>query len=1032
MIEVHLLASIIIVLNITKLSFVIKCYFIAKYNCINIGEILMRLFHQYQKIEPLKIFNNSFNLMVLAIVMSDNNWLSLIFDKFAKSHHYKNETTMNVMISDLNNQDNGYEHFVGEEALKLYDTKFGNKFGMDVNDNIDDKLFRVHLFTRHEKQQKTQSYYTIIDINTSYLADIVTKKLEIPNKGLLLSLCNFHTVYTMVHKNDEYIIGGIALHKEKIIGTNISNVIKKVMNNSPSIDKDMIDQPEFMNLQLYNYQKRTIQWLINREKNPKKIVYSIGDSLQLGDVYYSSEEQQIFSNDKKKSLIFSGGGLVDEVGLGKTVQIITASLLNTPRNVDFITNDKFNSKATLVLCPNHLCGQWKREISSYLKKNHSFKIISILTKPHFEKYTYLDLMSVDIIIVSFTFFNNKAFTDKWVTKFGMGNTYHRNPTFKHAIAQKTFSDMSTDLTADPFNSMEKKCPLFMLINWNRVIVDEFHEIYSNDVYSYMRNILPHIQANYRWSVTGTPFINNDSLFNVVNFLSGFKCNDGQHILSNPNIVDYLCTGCFRRNTKQNVQDEYKLPPMDEEMIWLKFSQTERMLYNAFISNPNNDKFDVYLRKLCCHPGIADEIKAKVANCKTLKDIEKIMVKHYKDAVDVQSVRINKVKRRIKKTNKLINKAIEKHQKNEEDDDDDIYADSDDEEDGVDSDEFDPYLYDDTIEPETENEMNNALDLEFKKDTKYVTLLRERLENNYKSLQNEQNVYNGKLTTYNFFNNVINKLKYIENIDDDDSNDNNRETAADTDEEEYTDEEEEEEEEICGICMCEIEEGNVGVTICGHIYCHDCLTQWIETRSSCPLCNKILKGGDMFKLSYEKKKKIITAEEKQKHDLIQEVGTKIANLIVLLKDRDQHTIIFSQWDDMLHKVGKALSENGIKNVFCQGNVYQKDKAMREFNTDDKIKVIMLSSESAASGANLTKASQVILIDPVYGTREYRKDVEHQATGRAHRLGQKNRLKVIRFLVRDTIEEEIHTKNAAEDKLHVDMFKGKEKEIEIIDK
>ena len=62
--------------------------------------------------------------------MSDNNWLSLIFDKFAKSHHYKNETTMNVMISDLNNQDNGYEHFVGEEALKLYDTKFGNKFGI--------------------------------------------------------------------------------------------------------------------------------------------------------------------------------------------------------------------------------------------------------------------------------------------------------------------------------------------------------------------------------------------------------------------------------------------------------------------------------------------------------------------------------------------------------------------------------------------------------------------------------------------------------------------------------------------------------------------------------------------------------------------------------------------------------------------------------------------------------------------------------------------------------------------------------------
>jgi SNF2 family DNA or RNA helicase len=77
--------------------------------------------------------------------------------------------------------------------------------------------------------------------------------------------------------------------------------------------------------------------------------------------------------------------------------------------------------------------------------------------------------------------------------------------------------------------------------------------------------------------------------------------------------------------------------------------------------------------------------------------------------------------------------------------------------------------------------------------------------------------------------------------------------------------------------------------------------------------------------------------------------------------------------------------GIKTAYCKGNVWQRDKAIRLFNIDDSYKVIMLSSESAASGTNLTKAQQVILLDPVSGSYEYRRNTEWQAIGRAHRMG-----------------------------------------------
>jgi SNF2 family DNA or RNA helicase len=133
----------------------------------------------------------------------------------------------------------------------------------------------------------------------------------------------------------------------------------------------------------------------------------------------------------------------------------------------------------------------------------------------------------------------------------------------------------------------------------------------------------------------------------------------------------------------------------------------------------------------------------------------------------------------------------------------------------------------------------------------------------------------------------------------------------------------------------------------------------------------------------------------------------------LRETNEHAIIFSQWDDLLKRVGRILNENGVKNVFCKGNCYQRDKAIREFNDDDKVKVIMLSSESAASGTNLTKATQVILLDPIYGNYKYRKGQERQAIGRAHRLGQKNTIKIVRLIIKDSVEEEIYDLNNAED-------------------
>ena len=70
------------------------------------------------------------------------------------------------------------------------------------------------------------------------------------------------------------------------------------------------------------------------------------------------------------------------------------------------------------------------------------------------------------------------------------------------------------------------------------------------------------------------------------------------------------------------------------------------------------------------------------------------------------------------------------------------------------------------------------------------------------------------------------------------------------------------------------------------------------------------------------------------------------------------------------------------------------------------VIMLSLAKSASGTNLTEATHILFVEPIDGNCDEVRAIEAQAIGRACRLGQKNNIKVIRILTKDTIEEQIY--------------------------
>ena len=113
------------------------------------------------------------------------------------------------------------------------------------------------------------------------------------------------------------------------------------------------------------------------------------------------------------------------------------------------------------------------------------------------------------------------------------------------------------------------------------------------------------------------------------------------------------------------------------------------------------------------------------------------------------------------------------------------------------------------------------------------------------------------------------------------------------------------------------------------------------------------------------------------------------------------LLFSQFKSMLHIIEDALKERGIDYFMITGETSKEKRLalVHEFNEGD-IPVFLISLKAGGTGLNLTGADVVIHYDPWWNLA-----VQNQATDRAHRIGQKNKVTVYKLISKDTIEEKI---------------------------
>lgn len=693
----------------------------------------------------------------------------------------------------------------------------------------------------------------------------------------------FNTQYHIIRKYQHMILHEFMHHILKNI-TPITNII--------------FDKIDDLEIELYPYQINGINWMYNIEKNN-----------------YLNENQ--YKNKHK----FYGGGLFDDMGMGKTLQIIGLIHKNPSKSIEIIKENKFYSKATLIIVPSHLCHQWLDEINKYSIKK--LKIITLITKVQFKKLTMYDYLNADIIIVTTPYFKNCNITPK----------------------KSIFKNVNIE------NILSPNVSIFD-IYWHRIVIDEFHEYEQQEFF----NDLYFLKSSFRWILSGTPLqvitsdyynVNELSITKIFDFITCHENSLNYFDLDNIEEFNYLMYH-FSRNLYSNNTKNLKFPEMHENIVKLDFSENEKMLYNSYLTNLNENLFEsIFLQQFCSFPNLTcnnstntlsiDEVKTKIIDM-YLSEFEKCSKK-----LETQENKTNEIIESIKK----IKEKIEKYENSIKEDN-----------------------KKDSIETLNEK-INNK-----KEELKEKELLLEEYQNTLNALTIQKNNAENPVIYYRNFLNMIDTI-------------NNATTEND-----------------CPICYDTIKNNNMCVTMCCHIFCNECIKNIfklsVKDTIKCPHCSHVLKKSDICIVNnYKEQEK--TYKYGTKIDYLIEYIKQTPN---------KYRIIFSKWNNLLHTIGKFLLQEDINILYCEGHAYSKNKTIKEFNNSSgkNAKIIMMSSTTETAGLNLKNAEEIIFMEPIYAEKTIRLNMEKQAIGRVIRLGNVNeKVLITRLIIENSIEEEIFNQN-----------------------
>ncbi|CCH45549.1 putative ATP-dependent helicase [Wickerhamomyces ciferrii] len=517
-------------------------------------------------------------------------------------------------------------------------------------------------------------------------------------------------------------------------------------NNLPTVSMEnfynmicekTLEFPEFnkqpfiseLDTDLLKFQIKTVHWLLNRENkyydddektvklldkwdksyehNDLKILEFL-NKLSFGfkiitigtqKIWYNPYTQNICSHEKlldffNNSIKFPPNGfglLSEEMGLGKTVEIISLILLNQREHHELnqtiwspeLERSITKTKATLIICPDSIIHQWidELELHSPNLKIYVYQGINKSNKSSLE--ISKDFSQNDVVITTYSTISreihNALFNPSSRPKRSKRDTNTMINIDNLDLDDPTIEKEALETIKEMYKTVEKNdgilrdredysSPLVMVEFW-RIILDEVQMI--GTTMSNICKIATLIPRVHSWGVSGTPIKSDlNDLKSLLSFLQihpfqGSKQNWNQLVSNRYDFIELFKEISFR-HTKEMVKQDIQIPKQNKYLLSVPFGPIEQNNYEELYKNflkdvgldhegnpvvpdwePSQSYYEYMsywlkkLRRVCCHANIL-EPQGNNNQIQSLKTMDKVLESMIKQTLD----KINYIEREI--------------------------------------------------------------------------------------------------------------------------------------------------------------------------------------------------------------------------------------------------------------------------------------------------------------------------------------------------------------------------------------------------
>lgn len=490
----------------------------------------------------------------------------------------------------------------------------------------------------------------------------------------------------------DHSIMGAKCSKEEVNSKLFYDCITEKTQNYPQCLKPPL-VPE-LDTDLLRFQGTTIEWMLSRENvifnNSTKSVSDIPfwtekcaflddkfileklDKLSFGfslvqtplqteKIWYNKYSSNICSKESALRYLSEeqtpkGRGLLaEEMGLGKTVEIIALILLNQrPHNQlletvhdDARDRDIRKAKTTLIVCPESILSQWSDEIAIHAP---SISVMiyqgSVQHRKKSPSEVATEMAQHDVVLTTYTVMSREVHSALYnpsrskrvrravTTKRDLRKDIHDPGIYDQAALdalEEIYEDMNL-LNDTLDNRPDYTSPLVLLEFW-RMVLDEAQMVKKS--LSNVCTTATLIPRYHSWGASGTPIKNIvDDLNSLLTFMRLHPLgshNSWKLLKQNPDDFKHLFSTISLRHTKSMVKDDIKIPPQTRILLSVPFGPIEQDNYDSMykqlltdvgldeMGNPVIDGWEptpayyetmrswlTTLRRLCCHPSFGRE------------------------------------------------------------------------------------------------------------------------------------------------------------------------------------------------------------------------------------------------------------------------------------------------------------------------------------------------------------------------------------------------------------------------------------------